>query len=52
MAAVRAAIEGAAPSLLEGLAARGFAVVDSFLPKATILAMRAECESLRLGGRM
>lgn len=52
MAIVRGAVERAAPKLLDGLADQGFAVVDDFLPTETVLAMRAECESLRSGGRM
>jgi Rps23 Pro-64 3,4-dihydroxylase Tpa1-like proline 4-hydroxylase len=52
MAIVRGAVEQAAPKVLDGLAGQGFAVVDDFLPTETVLAMRAECESLRSGGRM
>ena len=52
MKIVRGAVERAAPKLLDGLADQGFAVVDNFLPSETVLAMRAECESLRSGGRM
>jgi len=52
MATVRTAVDRAAPTLLKGLATRGFAVIDDFLPTETVLAMRAECEGLREGGRM
>ena len=52
MATVNDAILRAAPALLEGLSTQGFAVVDDFLPLATVLEMRAECESLRTSGRM
>ena len=52
MATVRSAVENAAPKLLEGLDEQGFAVIDDFLPRETVLAMRAECELLREGGRM
>ena len=52
MAAVRGAIERSAPALLDGLASRGFAIVDGFLPTTTVLTMRAECESLRAADRM
>ena len=52
MATVRSSVEQHAPGLLDQLAARGYGIVDGFLPEATVQAMRAECEGLRKGGTM
>ena len=52
MATIQAAIESVATAMLDDLETQGFAIVDDFLAPAAVLAMRAECESLRQSGRM
>jgi len=52
MALVREAVRRAAPALLDGIAERGFGVVDAALPAETVLVMRAEADALRRGGSM
>lgn len=52
IATVCGAFERAAPALLDGLATQGFAVASDFLPRATVLSLRAESEAIHASGGM
>ena len=52
IATVRGAFERAAPALLDGLANEGFAVASDFMPRATVLSLRKESESIHAAGGM
>ena len=52
MALVQDSVARHAPSLLSQLDDNGYAIIDNFLPPATIQQMRAECEGLRTSGKM
>ena len=52
MLLVRAAVEIHAPAICDGLAEKGYAVIDNFLEPATVAQLRAEAVGLQSGGDM
>ena len=52
MLLVRAAVEIHAPAICDGLAEKGYAVIDGFLEPATVAQLRAEAVGLQSGGDM
>lgn len=52
MATVQRSLQSAVPHVMSRLESHGYAIVDEFLPLATVRQMRSEAESLRLNGRL
>jgi len=52
MAAIQSAVVRHGPSLCEALSARGWGFVDSFIPEATVAAMRAEADGMLARGEL